>query len=204
MMTRRHTALIAGSFLAASLSACSTTKVPPPAPPVVTSSVTKGPDSVKRVETVTVQATVVAINQKTRMVTLRGPEGNETTFRADDSVKNLKQVKKGDLVTASYYRAIAGRIRKPGEATAGVVAGSGTGTAALGQMPAGVAAETVQITGKVTKIDRDKQEITLHGPKGKTAVIAVQDPSNLDKVKKGDMLEITYTEAVAISVDKAR
>ena len=32
--------------------------------------------------------------------------------------------------------------------------------------------------------------------------MAARDPKNLDKVKVGDNVEITYTEALAISLDK--
>jgi Cu/Ag efflux protein CusF len=137
------------------------------------------------------------------MVTLRGSEGNEVSFRVDDSVKNLGQVRKGDLVTASYYRALAARIRKPGEASPSVTTGGGVATAEPGQKPAGVGARTVQLTATVTKIDRAKQEVTLRGPKGNSVAVTVQDAANLEKVKKGDLVEITYTEAVAISVEKA-
>jgi hypothetical protein len=94
------------------------------------------------------------------------------------------------------------RVRKPGEATPSITTGSGLETAPLGDKPGGVHAQTVQITATVTKVDRAKQEITLRGPRGKSVAVAVQDPANLDKVKKGDLLEITYTEAVAISVAK--
>jgi hypothetical protein len=107
------------------------------------------------------------------------------------------------VVTATYYRAIAARIMKPGEANPSVATGGGLETAPLGQKPAGVDARTVQVTATVTKINRDKQEVTLRGPQGKSVVVAVKDPANLEKVKKGDLVEITYTEAIAISVAKA-
>jgi Cu/Ag efflux protein CusF len=32
--------------------------------------------------------------------------------------------------------------------------------------------------------------------------VAVEDPTVLDRVKKGDKVEVTYTEAVAVAVDK--
>jgi hypothetical protein len=35
-------------------------------------------------------------------------------------------------------------------------------------------------------------------------VAKAEDPKNLDKVKVGDELLITYTEALAISVEKAK
>lgn len=203
MRTTQAAILTAAAITLGSIAGCSTTKSPTVKEPVATTATKKDDDTIRREETVSVQATVTAINQKTRMVTLKGSDGEETTFRVDDSVKNLPQVRKGDIVTASYYRAIAARIRKPGEAKPSVTSGGGLETAPLGEKPAGVRAQTVQINATVTKIDRDKQEVTLRGPRGKSVVVAVKDPANLEKVKKGDLVEITYTEAVAISVAKA-
>ena len=203
MTAGKAASMVAGALVIASLGGCSPTKSSAPAAPAAVTTTATDDGSIRRAETETVQAKVTAIDHKTRMITLRGDDGEERSFRVDDSVKNLPQVRKGDVVTASYYRAIAARIRKPGEAKPSVVTGSGLETAPLGQKPAAVGAETVQITATVTKIDRAKQEVTLRGPKGKSVVVAVQDPANLEKVKKGDLVEITYTEALAISVDKA-
>ncbi len=203
MRTTKVAILTVAAITLGSIAGCSTTKSPPVKEPTATVATKKDDDTIRREETVSVHATVTAINQKTRMVTLKGSDGEETSFRVDDSVKNLPQVRKGDIVTASYYRAIAARIRKPGEANPSVTSGGGLETAPLGEKPAGVHAETVQVTATVTKIDRAKQEVTLRGPRGKSVVVAVKDPANLEKVKKGDLVEITYTEAVAISVAKA-
>jgi hypothetical protein len=57
------------------------------------------------------------------------------------------------------------------------------------------------IVATVTEIDKAKSEVTLKGPKGRTAVVPVKDPTVLDRVKKGDLVEIDYTEAVAIAVE---
>jgi hypothetical protein len=41
------------------------------------------------------------------------------------------------------------------------------------------------------------------GPKGNKETIKVRDPKNLNGVKVGDMVDITYTESLAIKVDEA-
>jgi len=41
------------------------------------------------------------------------------------------------------------------------------------------------------------------GPRGNTKTIVVRDPQKLNGVKVGDMVDITYTEAIAVEVDKA-
>jgi hypothetical protein len=54
-----------------------------------------------------VTAKVTAIDHKTRMVTLTGPEGNSLTFEAGPDVKRLDDIKKDDTVTIRYTEAIA-------------------------------------------------------------------------------------------------
>jgi len=46
--------------------------------------------------------------------------------------------------------------------------------------------------------------VTLKGPDGKTVDVKVMDPKNLEKVKVGDQIEITYTQAFAIALDKPK
>ena len=52
-------------------------------------------------------STVQAIDQETRKVTLRDPEGNLTTFTAGPEVRNLAQVKQGDIVLMEFYQGFA-------------------------------------------------------------------------------------------------
>jgi hypothetical protein len=189
-------------IVTAAVTGCATKEHPKPLPPAVTTETTRGKDSVQRSETVTVQAKVVAINQKTREVTLRGSDGKETTLHVDESVRNLPQVHKGDMVSIAYRRAIAFRLKKPGEADTGTKTASGLERAPLGDKPGGVAADAVQITATVTNVDRKNNEVTLKGPKGHSVTLSPEDPTVLDKVKKGDKVEATYTEAIAVSVDK--
>jgi len=50
------------------------------------------------VASATVTATVVKVDQKTREVTLKGEDGEEFSFVASEDVKNLAQVKPGDVL----------------------------------------------------------------------------------------------------------
>lgn len=152
------------------------------------------------VETIT--ATVEALDLANRMVTLRGPQGNVVRLRVDESVKNLPQVKVGDQVVANYYVSLAVRMAEPGDPVATAV--SGVTTVKPGEMPTGVSARQVTVTASVEAIDKKTPSITLKGPEGDVVTVRVVDPKNLEKVKVGDKLLITYTEALAISVEKAK
>ena len=148
-------------------------------------------------------ATVQAIDLKNRIVTLKGPKGEVRDIKVGKEAVNLPQLKVGDLVTVKYYESLAVEVMKPG-----TVSGAGEKTAIVrakpGEMPGGIAAQQSTVTATVTAIDKKKGTITLKGPDGKTVIAKAEDPKNLDKVKVGDELMITYTEALAISVEKAK
>jgi uncharacterized OB-fold protein len=61
----------------------------------------------------------------------------------------------------------------------------------------------VTIVADIVKLDRKNKQAVLKGAEGKTVTVNVQRPEVFDKVKVGDRVEITYTEAVAIDVQPA-
>lgn len=151
--------------------------------------------------TVTATATVQAINQKTRMVTLKGADGKSVTFQVDESVKNLPQVKKGDQVIATYYESLAYEVVRASDLTRGVAVAEDVAVAKPGARPGAIGARAVTITAKIKAIDKKNNTVTLKGPQGNLRTVKVKDPTKLDKVQVGDMVQITYTEAVAIGVE---
>ncbi len=56
---------------------------------------------------VTTTATVAAIDLKNRVITLKGPEGNEFAVKAGSAVKGLARIQVGDSVDATYIQATA-------------------------------------------------------------------------------------------------
>jgi hypothetical protein len=151
-----------------------------------------------RVEEIT--ATVEKIDVEKRLVTLRMPMGNVLTLNVDERVRNLPQVKVGDQVVVKYYESLAVRMAEPGDPMS--TSTSGVTSAKPGEMPAGVAAKQVTITATVQAINRKEPAIALMGPGGDVVTVRVLDPKNLEKVKVGDKLLITYTESLAISVER--
>jgi Cu/Ag efflux protein CusF len=151
---------------------------------------------------VTATARVKAIDLQTRHVTLERADGSEVMLYVDDTVRNLPQVKVGDEVKASYYESLAYEVKKPGTAAPGATVAEEAGRAKLGEKPAGAGARVTTAVLTITGIDKAAGTVTLQGPTGRVTTVKARDPRNLERVAVGDLVEVTYTEAMAVSVDK--
>jgi Cu/Ag efflux protein CusF len=150
---------------------------------------------------VSATATVKAIDQKTRMVTLQRPDGSLIKFKAGEEVRNLPRVKVGDDVTVTYYESLAFEVRKAGEGTPGASVAEAAGRAEPGDKPGAAAGRVTTITTTIAGIDKGAGTVTLRNAEGELTTIKVRNPDNLDRVSVGDLVDITYTEALAISVE---
>ena len=151
---------------------------------------------------VTVRGTVEAVDKEKQTVTLKGPK-RSLTLRVRDPQK-LEAIKVGDPVVAKYYEAIAFEVKKPGAAAApGVTVQQAMGTSKPGEPPAGAVGQQVTMTVTVVEVDKAAKTVTIKGPEGQTETVKARDPKNLDLVKAGDLVEITYTRALAIGLDKS-
>lgn len=169
-------------------------------------AVTSTAHELKREES-TLTATVVSVDQENRQVVLKGPKGNEETVKAGPEIKNLDQLHAGDLVTAKYERAVALELLPADSAEAGMEYQNGMKTAEKGATPGGTADQSVSVTSKLTAVDLKNHTVTLTGADGKSRVIEVKDPKRQAKMKElkvGQMVRITYVEALAISVTKGK
>ncbi len=149
-------------------------------------------------------ATVEKIDHATRMVTLKGPKGNTATFEVGPEAHNLDQVKAGDTVNVEYYEAVAWQVMKPGTGTPGVSTTAVAERAPKGAQPGGAVGAQVTVLATIVEIDPDGKHVTLKGPEGNTQRVEVRNPENVKKVTVGDEVEITFTRAVAISVEPAK
>lgn len=156
---------------------------------------------------VTKTATVMAIDHKTRSVTLKTEDGKEVTTTVSDEVKNLAQVKVGDVVTATYTVALAVEVNPASGDSASAAAAVGMKTAEKGKKPAAHAAGLVHVKTTVEAIDTKENTVTIKGPKGNVRTIAVKDPkyqAKLKTMKVGDIVEITYAESLLLTVEEGK
>ena len=68
--------------------------------------------------------------------------------------------------------------------------------------PGRVAVDTVKLTGTVKAVDLDKKTATIEGSGGRVVTVDAKNARNLDQVKVGDKVTLTYTREVAVTVRK--
>lgn len=162
----------------------------------------KGPGVAGAVRTVEITATITAIDAATRAVTLKGPQGNEKTIIAGPEVKNFAQLKVGDKVDVNYAEALTLELKKGGGLAVGRTEQAGVAAAKPGDKPGAVAGRKVTMVGDVIDINAATQVVTVKGAQ-RTVELKVQDPEQLKLIAKGDQVEATYTEAIAVVVKPA-
>jgi hypothetical protein len=148
----------------------------------------------------TMRGTIGAIDKDKGTVTLKGPKGGTLTLEVRDRQK-LDAVKVGDPVVAVYMEALGFQARKAGTASPGTTMQESRVTSPPGETPAGAIGREITVTGTITAIDRKAQTVTIKGSTGETETIKAREPKNLDAVKVGDLVDVTYTQALAISLD---
>jgi hypothetical protein len=145
-------------------------------------------------------ASIVAIDHTKRIVTLKGADGNLEDVHAGPEVKRFDELKVGDSVTFSYHAAMVYEVHKPGTTAAPIQEGVGT-VRGQGPKPSGAVTQQQQATVTVEAIDPAVPSMTVRTEDGHVMSARIQDKKNLEGLKVGDKIVVTFTEALMITVE---
>lgn len=151
-------------------------------------------------DSVTMKASIEAIDKTLRSVTLKGPRGNLVTVYADENIKRFDQLKVGDIVTATITVAVAARIRKAGDPEPKE---SKESSSIFKEKIGGKAYAESTITVSVEEIDRTAPSVTVKTPDGRVLSFRVKNAANLKNLKVGDQVDVTVGLGLLLSVDPA-
>ena len=157
-----------------------------------------------------VSATVEAIDVNTRMVVLRESDGTEFALLVPEEVRNLAQVKVGDRVVTRYRESLGAQLRKRGDGSGDTQAPAVSTTAARaadGAKPSVTSSTETSQTVRITNVDKKNHIVSFYGSDGLARVLPVRTPQGQEFIaglEAGDEVELTYTEAVAMSVEPAQ
>ena len=150
---------------------------------------------------VTVTATIEALDQATRTVTLKGPKGNSVDIKVADELQGFNTLKVGDQVTATYFEAFAVNVRKPGDPPP--PAGPATTIERKERAPDSQARRQQTFTVTIQAVDPKAPSLTVRGPQGRSVELKVADAKRLENVKVGDTVDVTYFESLMVKVSRA-
>jgi ribosomal protein L6P/L9E len=155
---------------------------------------------------VAAEGAVTAINKETRDITLKGPDGELVTLTASDAVERFDEIAIGDIMTFEYYTYMKAEFRKPTDeeiAEPLVVLAEG-GKAPEGMDPAAVVGAVVKAVVTVEILNHPNMTATVKGPRGNYLTVEMEDEALMKKLNIGQQVILTYAEAMAISLSKAK
>ena len=157
--------------------------------------------TVTKQDQVTETATITAIDKGSRSITLQAANGDRKTFTVGPAVKRFNELKVGDTIKATYYESLVFQVRQPGAppAPAGTVAGG-----RLKDAPGGALGAQITTTVTVKAVDMAAPSITVVTADGRTLTRKIAERKNLEGVKAGDRIDITYSQAVVVSAEPAK
>jgi Cu/Ag efflux protein CusF len=154
-------------------------------------------------DAVTATFTITAIDSGSRVVTLKDKEGVTREVACGPEVRRFDALKVGDTVTFRYYESVATAIRRSSGAPPAMSGNAGV-TRTPGAKPGGTIAQQLTTTVTIEAIDPKIPSVTVKTADGNKLSFKVEDKKNIEGYKAGDKVDITYTQALAISVADAK
>ena len=192
--------ILCAALLAATTLPATAQQAPAPGSAVVAKS---EPGKVAIAHVTKVTATVEAIDQAKRQVTLKGPKGNTLVLPVSPEAKNFDQVKVGDKVVVGYIEALSLTLKKDGKELRSKTDTSDMARSAKGEQPGGPAVRQVTVIADVIAVNAKKHTVTLKGPE-QTVDLKVRDPKQLKLIKVGDQIEAVYSEGLAVTIEAVK
>ncbi len=155
-------------------------------------------------EQVTMQGTVSAINKETREITLMSKEGGLVTLTAGEEIERFDEIAVDDVLQFDYYTYIKAEFREPTaeELAEPLQMMAEGGKAPEGMDPAAVIGAIAKAVVTIEVINRPNMVVTVKGPNGNYVSIPVEDENLITELKIGEVLILTYAEAMAVSLEK--
>ena len=147
-------------------------------------------------------ATVTAIDAAKREVTIQGEHG-PVTIQVGPGVKNFDNLKVGDRVNLSYYQGTAAQLVKGGKKVKDPAVSSFAQGNSPGMSPSGLVGASATVTVKIQDVNLPTNTVAFTRSDGTTHIVQVKSPemqSFLRELKRGDTVQVTFTDSVAVEI----
>lgn len=153
---------------------------------------------------VELMGTITEIDKETREITVISGEGELHTFTASEDVKRFDEIEIGEVITFGFYKFLKAEFRKPTEEEIAepLIAIADAEIAGMDVEPGAVIGAMVKAVVTIQVINLTYMYVTIKGPQGNYTTIDVEDAELIKKLHVGQVVIMTYGEAIAVTLTK--
>jgi hypothetical protein len=151
----------------------------------------------------TTTATIRRVDAPNRFVVLRGDDDEDVGVFAPPEFTRFDELQVGDRLTITYYASTIYQLKHRHAAGPAISEEVGAVESAS-RLPGGTFSHQTTERVTVKAVDRKAALITVVGADGRLTSRRVHNSSDLEGVKKGDHIDITYTNALLASLTRAK
>lgn len=162
------------------------------------------PKSVQVSEEITAVAEVTAVERATRVVTLKREDGGLFKLQVGDAARNFEQIAVGDKLRVRYKATLAVSLRPAGETAQAAQGAAGAARTEAGAKPGVGVGMAATVRVKVESLDLARDIVTLSLASGELISHRLATPEGrtfAKGLKIGDIVQLDYSEALALSVE---
>ena len=152
---------------------------------------------------VQLRAVVIGVDQEHRLLALEGVGGERAVLPVAEEFRDFEKLRVGDAVVVSHTEAIAWQVKPADTGAPGLSARESLSNPRPGEAPGGAIERAVTITATITAFDIARGTVTITGPQGTSQTVKVRNPGDLERIREGDLVDITYSEVRALAVRPA-
>ena len=158
----------------------------------------------EKYELIEMQGTINEIDKDTREITIIGSKGELHTITAGPEVKRFDDIEVGEVITFDFYKYIKAEFRKPTaeELAEPLVVLAEAEKAGLDMEPGAAIGAVVKAVVTIQVINMPFMFVNIQGPQGNFTTIQMEDKELIQKLHVGQVVILTYAEAVAVTLTK--
>ena len=154
--------------------------------------------------TVTTAVTVKSVDITTRHLVVAGPSGEVFSLKAPVALENFTAIKVGDTIKDTYTRETEFALSAPNAPLPPNIETTIAARSESGELPAGLVANHLVVTGAIVAIDPETHTLKLVDPKGgQVHAVHVRNPDRqraFAQLKVGDTITAYVSESLLVSV----
>lgn len=164
----------------------------------------QGAKPVTQGDMVSTTSVITAIDSGNRLVTLKNEDGTTDVIYCGPEVKRFNELKVGDKVTFRYHESVVYNITKTADATPTVSLPQIVRNSGAGSKPGATISQQATAVVTVAAIDPKIPSVTISTSDGNKMSFKVENKKNIEGIKAGDKVQITYTQAFAVTVESPK